>query len=95
MPKPRKSLFNDPYIRIIHALIERRKALSLTQVELGALYGEDQSFVSRIERCQRRLDVYEFTRWCRLLEVDPGEVLRPIWEAEPEPARKTDTGNEG
>lgn len=79
MPKPRKSLFEQPYQDIIQRLIERRKELGMTQWDLAVAYGEDQSFISRIERMQRRLDVYEFAVFCRILDVDPGEVLRPIW----------------
>ena len=85
MPKPRKSLFADPYIEIIERLIERRKALGMTQWDLATAYGEDQSFISRIERFQRRLDVYEYTVFCRILKIDPGEILRPIWERAGEP----------
>jgi hypothetical protein len=40
--------------------------------------GQDQSFVSRIERCQRRLDAYEYAVLCGILTLDPGELLRPI-----------------
>lgn len=80
MPKPRKSLFADPYMQIVHRLIERRKELGVTQWDLARAYGEDQSFISRIERCQRRLDVYEFTVICRILDIEPGELLRPVWE---------------
>lgn len=85
MPKPRKSLFEKPYEDIIRRLIERRKELGMTQWDLANAYGEDQSFISRIERLQRRLDVYEFTRFCRILQVDPGEFLRPSWSAIPNP----------
>lgn len=85
MPKPRKSLFEKPYEDIIRRLIERRKELGMTQWDLANAYGEDQSFISRIERLQRRLDVYEFTRFCRILQVDPGEFLRPTWIAIPTP----------
>lgn len=46
--------------------------------ELFPRYGEDQSFISRIERMQRRLDVYEFAVFCRILQIDPGEVLREV-----------------
>lgn len=80
MPKPRKSLFADPYQEIIRRLIERRKELGMTQWDLAAAYGEDQSFISRIERMQRRLDVYEYTVFCRILQIDPGEILRPLSE---------------
>lgn len=80
MPKPRKSAFDAPYIEIIDRLIARRLELKITQVDFGAAYGEDQSFVSRVERRQRRMDVYEFVRWCRLLDLKPSEVLDELAE---------------
>jgi transcriptional regulator with XRE-family HTH domain len=75
MPKPRKSAFEEPYIRIIEQLIARRRELGLTQTDLAEAYGEDQSFISRIERRQRRLDVYEFVRFCRVLNLHPSQLL--------------------
>ena len=81
MPKPRKSAFEEPYIAIIDRLIERRRELEMTQADLAKVYGEDQSFVSRIERRQRRLDVYEYVRFCRALEIDPAAILRAIGPA--------------
>lgn len=88
MPKPRKSLFCAEYIEIIERLIDRRKCLGMTQWDLAKAYGEDQSFISRIERFQRRLDVYEYTVFCRILDIDPGEILRPIW-ARPDDDQRT------
>lgn len=78
MPQPRKSLFARPYVAIIERLIARRLELGITQAQLGKAFGEDQSFISRIERCQRRLDVYEYARFCRILKLDPAEPLRLI-----------------
>ena len=75
MPKPRKSAFDEGYAAIIGKLIDRRKEIDLTQVELGELYGEDQSFISRVERLQRRIDVWEFVRFCQILEVKPSDLL--------------------
>lgn len=81
MPKPRKSVFDAQYVEIIDRLIARRLELKMTQTDLAAAYGEDQSFISRIERRQRRIDVYEFVRLCRALKLEPGAVLKGI-EAE-------------
>ena len=81
MPKPRKSAFEDGYTAIIDRLIERRRELGMTQVALAAAYGEDQSFISRVERRQRRIDVYEFVRFCRVLRVPPASILDPLYEA--------------
>jgi ribosome-binding protein aMBF1 (putative translation factor) len=76
MPKPRKSAFDEPYIEIISRLIARRHDLKMTQAELAAAYGEDQSFISRIERRQRRIDVWEFIQLCRVLQLDPAKIIR-------------------
>lgn len=78
MPKPRKSAFEDQYIAIIERLICRRQELNMTQAALGAAYGEDQSFISRIERRQRRLDVYEFVRFCHILKTESSAILDGI-----------------
>jgi len=78
MPKPRKSVFGEPYIEIIDRLIARRLELEMTQADLGAAFGEDQSFISRVERRQRRIDVHEFVRLCRALNLDPGTMLKGI-----------------
>jgi transcriptional regulator with XRE-family HTH domain len=78
MPKPRKSAFDAPYIEIIDRLIARRHELGMTQTDLALAYGEDQSFISRVERRQRRIDVYEFVRMCRALRLDPTVVLQDI-----------------
>ncbi|MEQ1882727.1 MAG: helix-turn-helix transcriptional regulator [Burkholderiales bacterium] len=79
MPKPRKSAFEEPYIEIIDRLIARRLELGITQADLGAAYGEDQSFISRVERRQRRIDVYEFVRFCQLLKIAPSDILDPLY----------------
>jgi transcriptional regulator with XRE-family HTH domain len=82
MPQPRKSAFESPYIEIVEQLIARRMELGMTQTELGVAYGEDQSFVSRVERRQRRIDVYEFVRFCAVLGIAPSQLLDPLYEAE-------------
>jgi len=78
MAKPRKSPFSAPYIAIIDRLVARRDELGMTQADLGAAYGEDQSFISRIERRQRRVDVYEYVRLCRALRLDPARPLADL-----------------
>jgi transcriptional regulator with XRE-family HTH domain len=75
LAKPRKSAFAAPYVEIIDRLIARRRELGMTQETLAAAYGEDQSFISRVERRQRRIDVYEFVRLCRALKTKPASLL--------------------
>jgi len=78
MPKARKSAFDASYIEIIERLIARRRELRMSQTELAKAYGEDQRFISRVERRQRRIDVWEFVRLCRALEIDPARILDGI-----------------
>lgn len=75
MQNSRKTPFEQPYIAIIDGLVRRRKQIGISQIELAATLGCDQSFVSRIERRQRRLDVWEYVQFCRALKIDPGALL--------------------
>ena len=82
MPKARKSSFETPYIEVVDSLVARRHELAMTQAGLATSYGEDQSFISRVERRQRRIDVYESLRFCRALQIHPWAILDPIYERE-------------
>jgi len=78
MPGQRKSAFDPHYVEIIERLIARRHELGMSQTDLGKAYGEDQPFISRIERRQRRIDVWEYVRLCRALNIQPGELLSDL-----------------
>ena len=48
-----------------------RKAAGISQEQVAELLGEHQSFVSRYETGERRLDVVEFLAVAAALDVDP------------------------
>lgn len=50
----------------------------MRQQELAARLNKPQSFVSKYERRERRIDVIEFVTICRALEVDPCSVIKDI-----------------
>lgn len=52
-------------------LADARRASGLKQVEVAERLDKPQSFVSDVERGERRLDVVEFTHFCRAIEADP------------------------
>nr|WP_174763080.1 helix-turn-helix transcriptional regulator [Anabaena sp. UHCC 0187] len=52
-------------------LIEARKEANLTQAELSAKLERPQSYVSKYERGERRLDLIEFLQLAQVLEIDP------------------------
>jgi transcriptional regulator with XRE-family HTH domain len=66
-----KSVFSEEYNRFRRLLIEARKAAKLTQAELSAKLELPQSYVSKYERGERRLDVIEFLQVAQVLEIDP------------------------
>ncbi|MGG5890690.1 helix-turn-helix domain-containing protein [Falsiroseomonas sp. HC035] len=59
-------------------IAERRLAAGLTQVELATRLGRPQSFVSKYETGERRLDVVEFLEIAEALSFDPAELLRSL-----------------
>lgn len=55
-----KSLFSERYDRLREALVAARTSAELTQEEVARRLARPQSFVSKYERGERRLDVVEF-----------------------------------
>ncbi len=63
------------YKKLRELLVEVRRAAGLTQAELSRRLNRPQSFVSKYERGERRLDVIEFGEVAKALSVDPAKVL--------------------
>ena len=55
-----------------------RKFAGLTQVELVQKLQRPQSFVSKYERGERRIDVVEFLDIARAVKLDAHEVVREL-----------------
>jgi len=66
----------DLYKALLQALIQARKDAGITQVELAARIGRRQTFVSKYETEERRLDVAEFIAIARAMEVEPYDLMR-------------------
>lgn len=65
----KKSLFSADYAVFLRLLREARDDAGLTQEELGARLGQTQSFVSKCERGERRLDIVEARAFCKALDI--------------------------
>ncbi len=70
-----KTIHNTPYQALPTLLLEARVEAGLTQKELATKLERPQSFVSKTENAERRLDVIEFMDLCRGLDADPHELL--------------------
>jgi len=54
----------DPdYLEFVANLRRARKASSLTQEQLASQLGKPQSFVAKVETCERRIDLLETAHW--------------------------------
>ncbi|UCQ00629.1 helix-turn-helix domain-containing protein [Edwardsiella tarda] len=72
------SIYSYEYRLIIKTLKVRRIELKITQAQLAQVLGKPQSFVSKIESGERRLDIIEFVHIARQLSLDLNEVLEKI-----------------
>ena len=69
----------SPRHEILRAfIVEKRKKAGLTQVELAAKLGRDQSFVANIESGQRRIDVVELLDIAAAIGFDPREAIKRL-----------------
>ena len=71
-----KSLHSDEYEEFLQVLIAARKDAGITQQDLATALGKPQSFVSKYERRERRLDVVEFISIARAIGLEPSKTIR-------------------
>lgn len=62
-------------------MIQARKAADLTQAGLAEKLSRPQSFVSKYERGERRLDVVEFLEVARVLGMDAVKFIKTLDDA--------------
>ncbi|MBZ0122329.1 MAG: helix-turn-helix domain-containing protein [Roseovarius sp.] len=73
-----KSVYSEKYQKLLALLIEARLASGVTQQQLANEIGRPQSFVSKFERGERRIDVVEFLEITKLIKADPHKILRQL-----------------
>ncbi len=64
-----KSIYSKEYTLVLARLREERDAAGLTQQNVGTRLGQTQSFVSKCERGERRIDIVELRAFCRAIGV--------------------------
>ncbi|MDO7410023.1 helix-turn-helix transcriptional regulator [Acinetobacter baumannii] len=70
-----RSIHDPRYQDLIKKLIELRESKNVTQVELARRLNKPQSYVSKIEILERRIDVIELIDWLNVLETDISDFL--------------------
>ncbi|RFA30268.1 hypothetical protein CAI21_06530 [Alkalilimnicola ehrlichii] len=65
------SIHDNRFSKLVAELRLARTNKGVTQVELAERLGIQQSDVSKVEKCQRRLDIIELVDWLTALDEDP------------------------
>lgn len=64
-----KFVFSNDYALFLQHLKEARKKAGFTQEQLAEILGQTQSFISKVERGERRLDIVELRAFCIALGI--------------------------
>lgn len=71
-----KSVSSKDYKLFLRVLRAERRRLGVTQSELGRRLHETQTFVSKFERGERRIDVVELRAICRAMGISFAAFVR-------------------
>lgn len=64
-----KSIYSSEYSLFIESLRKAREEKGLTQTEVADRLGQTQSFVSKVERSERRIDIVELRAFCSAMDI--------------------------
>lgn len=73
-----KSVFSPQYTAFLKQLREARQRAGLSQEELAERLEQTQSFVSKCERGERRIDVIELRQFCLALGVSFSQFAKQL-----------------
>ncbi|RYG96665.1 MAG: XRE family transcriptional regulator [Alphaproteobacteria bacterium] len=73
-----KSIRSDSYLNSLWVVAAARRDRGLTQAELAGRLNKPQSYISKIETGERRLDIAEFYAIAVALEVDPTALFQQV-----------------
>ena len=74
----KKSTHTPHYEAVTQCLIDMRAKAGITQRELADRLGREHSFVWRIEKGERRLDLVEFFWVCQALGQNPDTAYKKL-----------------
>jgi transcriptional regulator with XRE-family HTH domain len=76
-----KSVFTGRYARFLELLRKAREEAGLTQIEVARALGRPQSFVSKCESGERRVDVIELIDFCRVYRKPVTHIVKELLKA--------------
>jgi transcriptional regulator with XRE-family HTH domain len=76
--KIKKTIHAREYHKVISLLRECREAKGLTQKNLADKIGSDQTFISKIEIGERRIDIIELRQICIAMKMTLPEFIEKL-----------------
>lgn len=76
------SVYAPKYKKFCHLLIEQRQHRGLTQMQLAHSLARPQSFVSKYENGERRLDIIEFLEIAQALDINLFDFINSLQSEE-------------
>lgn len=73
-----KSIYSQEYSLFLEHLRKAREEQGLTQTEVAERLGQTQSFVSKVERGERRIDIVELRAFCNAIGIDLPKFVAQI-----------------
>ncbi|MCX5538079.1 helix-turn-helix transcriptional regulator [Paraburkholderia sp. CNPSo 3076] len=73
-----KSIYSHRYGLFAQLLRAAREEAGFTQEEVATRLETTQTFISKCERGERRLDVVELCSWCEALGIPAGEFVAEL-----------------
>ena len=74
--KRNKSIHNERYSDLVEKLCLERQRLGLTQTDVANCLNMTQSEISKVETCERRLDVLEFKELLSIYRINENLKLK-------------------
>ena len=74
----KKSIHSEQQKKLLELLKQVRIDAKISQTDLAKLLEKPQSYVSKIESGERRLDVIEFIRICKAIKCDHAAILKDL-----------------
>lgn len=72
------SIHSDEYVWLRKLFIQKRNELGLSQRALADRLDVIYSFVAKVETGDRKLDIFEFLKYCEALELDAHTTIQQL-----------------
>lgn len=75
MAHHKKTIYSEEYRSIVDKLTQLRKQLGHTQKQVAKLTGVSQSYISKIENYQIRMDILQLKQFADIYQVGLDEII--------------------